>query len=240
MMGRHIRDRRQRLGLKQHELGLLAGWTTSGQSNVSAVETNHASHDAEAKVIAALDAAEAERGLPPLRPPRDHRLAARRQKLKLTHGELGELAGFPVGAQGAYQVSQAERGRGPDADAMAIRRALVWEESKARRAREDLRRESRRIAFQRSLWAALPDHPAVRALKAAMLDRCQDLMHAGNGRECDALAEFLPDGDVEAMFERWWAESFPDEATQETGLPADEEATIDPARAAAIFSGNRG
>lgn len=215
-----LRQRRERLGMTQEAIGEKLGWS-SAQSHVSAIERDQ---QAPAHRVAAISdflaAEEQARGLEPLRLPRNHHLAERRKKLGLTQHQLAELAGFPVGDHGAYFIGRAENG--DETQVHAIRRTLVWLESAKRRAREERRCEERRIEFQRSLWAELPDHPAIRALKTAMLDRCLDLMHQGRGEETDAIAEFLPGDDVQAMFDQWERESNPqtEPATIEAAEPA--------------------
>lgn len=63
--------------------------------------------------------------------------------------------------------------------------------------------EQQRIERQCTVFAMLPDMGAVDRLKAAMLQRCYDLMWNGDPLACDALAEFLPERDVERMFNAW-------------------------------------
>jgi hypothetical protein len=120
----------------------------------------------------------------------------------------------------------------PDANPGCVRRVVATlERLEAEVANTDqidaahaawLKAENERVAFQRSLWAALPEAlPAVRAPKAAMLDRCLDLMTNNSGEECDALAEFLPEVDVEAMFAQWEREVFPEAASSTESSNAD-------------------
>lgn len=63
--------------------------------------------------------------------------------------------------------------------------------------------EEKRIERQRTLIAMLPDTRAVDQLKASMLQRAYDLMWDGDCSGCDAIAEFLPSGDVTRMFDAW-------------------------------------
>lgn len=211
-MRNHRALRRERLGLSQRAVGSLVG---TSQSQISRIERGRdpGCVDLIERVDAVLAAEETRRGLPPIKPPRDHRLFERRKRLGLNRAQLGELF-LPVVSAAALEctVEMIESGQGSADKVQAMRRAIVWQETAPRRVREERRREAGRIAFQRSLWAALPDHPAVRALKAAMLDRCLDLMHIGSGEECDAIAEFLPEPDVGAMFEQWERETTPDTA----------------------------
>lgn len=67
--------------------------------------------------------------------------------------------------------------------------------------------QQKRIERQRTLFAMLPSGNAADRLKAAMLQRCYDLMWDGDGLACDALAEFLPSAEVEKMFEAWEQDS---------------------------------
>lgn len=141
---------------------------------------------------------------------RCYRLRQRRERQGMTQLELGQLVDSRLRwpAQWLGMLERVDAGEAVphsySADRIqAVRRTLLDLETSKRHRREELRREGERVAFQRSLWAALPDHPAIRALKAAMLDRCLDLMHEGSGEECDAIAEFLPDADVERMFDQW-------------------------------------
>ncbi len=64
-------------------------------------------------------------------------------------------------------------------------------------------REERRIAAQRNLFTFLPVVPIVGRLKDAMLQRAYDLLWDGRAEECDAILEFLPSRDVEAMLDAW-------------------------------------
>lgn len=64
---------------------------------------------------------------------------------------------------------------------------------------EDRKRQER----QRTLFAMLPSSNAVDRLKEQMLQRAYDLLWDGDANGCDALIEFLPSRDVEAMFEAW-------------------------------------
>lgn len=131
------------------------------------------------------------------------KLKARRLRLGLTQQAVAEAAGIRPPYPGYVSTIENGKPQACKAHIPAVYYALA--EPILRRWR--LRADERRIRFQRSLWAALPDHPAVRALKAAMLDRCLDLMHEGDGTECDAIAEFLPEADVERMFARWEGET---------------------------------
>ncbi len=65
-----------------------------------------------------------------------------------------------------------------------------------------------RIALQRALWAALPDlgpgAAAVEALKKAMINRAWQLLDTGFGEACDALLEFLPEAEADAMLKEYF------------------------------------
>jgi predicted transcriptional regulator len=49
----------------------------------------------------------------------------------------------------------------------------------------------------------LPNYAACDRLKAAMLQRAYDLMCDGDATAADAIAEFLPARDADAMFDAW-------------------------------------
>lgn len=68
----------------------------------------------------------------------------------------------------------------------------------------------KRIERQRTLFAMLPSTNATDRLKEAMLQRCYDLMWDGDCMACDALAEFLPEKDVQKMFDAWESDQFPE------------------------------
>ena len=68
---------------------------------------------------------------------------------------------------------------------------------------EERLREEKRIAAQRNLFTFLPVVPIVEQLKDAMLQRAYDLLWEGRAEECDAILEFLPSRDVEAMLDAW-------------------------------------
>ncbi|MBS0369053.1 MAG: helix-turn-helix transcriptional regulator [Proteobacteria bacterium] len=200
----NFRERRLALGLSQREVGDIAGMAQGIVSNVE-LGRSAAGPAAVARVAAALAKIEAERGA---RPARDFRLRERRRALRLSDDEMGELAFFRPGF-GAL-VRRAEIGLGRPEEVRAIRRALIWEESAPRRAREELRRQNERIALQRAIFSELRDHPKFQDVVDVMLSRCLELMHDGDGSECDAIAEWLPEDGVGAMFDRWWLEQSAD------------------------------
>lgn len=63
--------------------------------------------------------------------------------------------------------------------------------------------ETKRIERQRSLFNLLPSCSAADRLKEAMLQRAYDLLWDGDALGCDALIEFLPSSEVEAMLNAW-------------------------------------
>lgn len=136
---------------------------------------------------------------------RNHRLRERRQRLGMSQGQIAAAAGLRY----AYYVSVAEvHGHLHYGD--RVRRALIDIELQRRVKRKLaahkqswLASERARVARQEALWAALPTSPEKIALQAAMLDRCIDLMDAGDGEACDAIAEWLPPNAVQAMFDHW-------------------------------------
>jgi transcriptional regulator with XRE-family HTH domain len=190
----NARERRQAMGLSQYQVAEAGGLY---QSSVSKVERGVASAGEKQRVEAALTALERERGFTAPRR-RDHHLSERRKALGLTVSDVAERAFYRVGCE--HLVRMVENGVGSADEIRAVRRAIVFEEAAPRRRREERRQEDARIARQRALWAALPASPEKAALEAAMLDRCLDLMHWGNGEETDALAEWLPEAGVEQMF----------------------------------------
>jgi hypothetical protein len=86
------------------------------------------------------------------------------------------------------------------------------QEIEARRVDKRFRpkREEKLIEQQRTLFAMLPSSNAADRLKEAMLQRAYDLLWDGDGNGCDALLEFLPSNDVEALLQAW-GEDFDDE-----------------------------
>lgn len=64
-------------------------------------------------------------------------------------------------------------------------------------------RDEKRIANQRNLFTFLPPGPSVERLKEGMLQRAYDLLWNGAAEECDAILEFLPSRDAEAMLDAW-------------------------------------
>lgn len=60
-----------------------------------------------------------------------------------------------------------------------------------------------RVERQRTLFTMLPVASAIDRLKAAMMQRAYDLMWDGDTSGCDAIAEFLPEKDANAMFDAW-------------------------------------
>ncbi len=63
--------------------------------------------------------------------------------------------------------------------------------------------EEKRIERQRTLFAMLPPSHATDRLKEAMMQRAYDLMWNGDGLATDAILEFLPSKDAEAVLNAW-------------------------------------
>jgi hypothetical protein len=89
----------------------------------------------------------------------------------------------------------------------ALRQAATLKADKRARgevARDaDAAEEQKLIERQRTLFNILPDSQRKTALKDAMLQRSYDLLWDGDARGCDALIEFLPSDEVEAMLNAW-------------------------------------
>src|SRR5579872_205718 len=119
-----LRKRRERLGMTQEEIGLQLGWSYP-QPQVSACERYYRVPKDHVEAISRLlDTEEKARGLQPLPTPRDHHLAERRERLKLSMFEVAELAGLPVGNHGVHIVRAAENGDGTPDEVFKIRRLL--------------------------------------------------------------------------------------------------------------------
>lgn len=69
--------------------------------------------------------------------------------------------------------------------------------------------EERRIERQRTLFTMLPDIGATERLRLAMQQRAYDLMWDGATSACDALAEFLPEHEIDRMFDAWEQDQMP-------------------------------
>ncbi len=84
-------------------------------------------------------------------------------------------------------------------------------EYKGRDRTFDAHKERERVKGQRALWTALPEfgpgNVAAEALKKAMVDRAWTLLNIGQCEACDALLEFIPEVDAEAMLKKY----FPDD-----------------------------
>jgi hypothetical protein len=65
------------------------------------------------------------------------------------------------------------------------------------------KRDDRFIDRQRSLFAMLPSSTAAERLKEAMLQRAYDLLWDGDEKGANALLEFLPSYDSEAVLRSW-------------------------------------
>lgn len=74
----------------------------------------------------------------------------------------------------------------------------------------DAHKERERVKAQRELWAALPEFgpgfAAVEVLKKAIIDRAWRLLDIGEFAACDALLEFVPDADANAMLNEYFRE----------------------------------
>ncbi len=72
----------------------------------------------------------------------------------------------------------------------------------------DRHEDAKRIVVQRELFAALPSFGpggcAADDLKKAMIDRAWALLDCGQCEACDALLEFLPEGDARAMLDDYF------------------------------------
>jgi hypothetical protein len=80
-----------------------------------------------------------------------------------------------------------------------------WKRAQEEKRLDEARRlaETRRIERQRTLFAMLGDTSAKERLKETMLQRAYDLMCEGQPAACDALCEFLPEKDADAMGNAW-------------------------------------
>jgi hypothetical protein len=91
---------------------------------------------------------------------------------------------------------------------MTSRKARADEEKRARE--EAYAKERARINVQRALWAALPEFGpggvAAETLKKAIVDRAWKLLDEGQCEACDALLEFVPEADAEAMLSEYFKE----------------------------------
>jgi hypothetical protein len=74
--------------------------------------------------------------------------------------------------------------------------------------------EEKRVERQRTLFNMLPSCDAVDRLKAAMLQRAYDLLWDGDAFGCDALLEFLPSTDADALLNAWCADQDNDDANK--------------------------
>lgn len=84
-----------------------------------------------------------------------------------------------------------------------IKQAAKHEADRKAEGRDWNMDQDRRVGRQRTLMAMVPDSRAKDDLKSAMLQRAYDLMWEGDCMGCDALTEFLPSAEVEAMFNAW-------------------------------------
>lgn len=86
---------------------------------------------------------------------------------------------------------------------LADKRSRGERATKAEAAEND-----KRIECQRALFGLLPNGSDKDRLKQAMLQRAYDLLWDGDCMGCDALTEFLPGTDVEAMLDAWSQDQF--------------------------------
>lgn len=92
---------------------------------------------------------------------------------------------------------------GPKEAVAAIR--LFAKDRTIRRAehRDWNEEEERRVERQRTLFVMLTVGDATDRLKTAMLQRAYDLLWDGDALGADAILEFLPSRDVEALLNAW-------------------------------------
>lgn len=85
----------------------------------------------------------------------------------------------------------------------ALRRVTEDKAIRAAEGRAWNPQEEKRCERQRTLFAMLPSSNAADNLKAAILQRAYDLLWDGDPMGCDALTEFIPSKDVDAMLKAW-------------------------------------
>lgn len=100
-------------------------------------------------------------------------------------------------------AARLEQRRGSGDAAVTVLKELAEEEADRRAESSDHDdQEASRIARQRATFAGV-GKSSPKKRRAAMLQRAYDLIWDGDGTGCDALAEFLPEADVEEMFDAW-------------------------------------
>lgn len=88
--------------------------------------------------------------------------------------------------------------------AKALKKAGDWEAILKAESRNGFwQREQKRIDRQRTLFAMIVTSEAKSAFQRAMLQRAYDLLCDGDATACDALCEFLPSIEVDAMLSAW-------------------------------------
>jgi hypothetical protein len=60
-----------------------------------------------------------------------------------------------------------------------------------------------RVSRQRNVFTMMPDCAGVDRFKEAMMQRAYDLLWDGFATECDAVLEFLPSKDADAVLNAW-------------------------------------
>jgi hypothetical protein len=88
-----------------------------------------------------------------------------------------------------------------------LREAAKSETKRRAEGRDWSEEDTKRIERQRTMFAQLPVYAACDRLKAAMQQRVYDLMWDGDTNGADALAEFLPSVDADAVFDAWEADT---------------------------------
>ena len=93
--------------------------------------------------------------------------------------------------------------RGPKTAVNSIR--LFAKDRTIRRAehRDWRAEEEKRVERQRTLFAMLPSSTAADRLRDAMLQRAYDLLCDGDAAGCDAILEFVPSADADALLNAW-------------------------------------
>jgi hypothetical protein len=99
-------------------------------------------------------------------------------------------------------ATRLESDHGPKDAVKAIR--LFAKDRTIRHAeRRDGETNEKRTERQRTLFNALPSSNAADRLKEAMLQQAYDLLWDGDCFGCDALLEFIPSKDADALLNAW-------------------------------------
>lgn len=85
----------------------------------------------------------------------------------------------------------------------ALRELVKRETARVTDGRTWSKEEDARVDAQRTLFNMLPTGGAKDKLKNAMLQRAYDLMWDGDCGSCDALLQFLPSMDADALLDDW-------------------------------------